>query len=291
MFPKKIISYSEFQQRKEYHTTKVSDLLADYLSNKNLGKKQPVLDFLFEYYFFKPSLLQRYSPGIEIGINAEIIDPLDKSLFELNHFIEENGIWFLSKNSIPENRITSIHWVIELLIQTNKNEAQFGCLGLHEWAMVYKEENDLRHSLPLRLDNTEIRTLVESKPLKCTHFDAFRFFTEHSRPLNKVQLNKDNRLQMEQSGCIHTTMDIYRWAHKFYPWIASERITEAFELAVEARTIDMQASPYDVSLIGLTPIKIESKSGAEEYISKQKQLNEKGKKLRALLIQDLTKLI
>ena len=33
----------------------------------------------------------------------------------------------------------------------------------------------------------ELARIVESQPVRCTHFDAFRFFTAPARPLNMFQ--------------------------------------------------------------------------------------------------------
>ncbi|MFX7763947.1 3-methyladenine DNA glycosylase, partial [Acinetobacter baumannii] len=40
--------------------------------------------------------------------------------------------------------------VVNLLRATAARPAQFGCFGLHEWAMAYRTE-DVRHAVPLRL--------------------------------------------------------------------------------------------------------------------------------------------
>jgi len=289
---KSTISFSEFKEKQHQHSLIVSQLLSDYLKDRETGKKHPVYDFLFEYYFFRPSLLERYSPGLSVSIyddseNNEEFSLPNKDIYS---FSSEKKTWTMQTTSLTSKRKESLTWLITLLENTQQNEPQFGCLGLHEWAMLYKNESNVRHSIPLRVSEKELQQIVESKPLKCTHYDAFRFFTNEAGPLNKTNLTKDHRDHSEQSGCVHTNMDIYKWAHKFYPWISSELILESFYLAIEARTIDMQASPYDVSLIGLNPLKIETKEGAEEYVRLQKQLSIKGNPIRIKLIQELRQL-
>jgi hypothetical protein len=127
---------------------------------------------------------------------------------------------------------------------------------------------------------------VESRPLVCTHFDAFRFFSEPAKPLNKHELSRRDFSENEQAGCLHTNMDLYKWAFKGYPWISSKTIRSAFELAIEARHIDMQASPYDLSGRGLEPIKIETEAGRMEYLRKQKAIFQKSLPIRESLIEE-----
>jgi hypothetical protein len=80
-------------------------------------------------------------------------------------------------------------------------------------------------------------------------------------------------------------MDIYKWAYKLYPWISSDVIREAFLLAVEARTIDMKASPYDLQNRGLEPIRIETEAGRKEYLEHQTAIWERGLPIREKLIE------
>jgi hypothetical protein len=60
---------------------------------------------------------------------------------------------------------------------------------------------------------------------------------------------------------------------------------EAFLLALEAREIDMRASPYDLTEFGFAPIKIEEQSGRIEYIAAQRSLSEKARPVRIRLIE------
>src|SRR5699024_1843308 len=156
---------------------------------------------------------------------------------------------------------------------------------MHEWAMVYKAEH-IRHGyLELRMEMDELAAFVESRALVCTHFDAFRFFTDPAKPQNKYELNRQKFSHMEQPGCLHTNMDLYKWTFKMYPWISSKTIRKAFELAVETRVMDMKASPYDLRERGLEPIKIETEEGRLEYVEKQRAIFEKSQPLRRQLIR------
>jgi hypothetical protein len=118
----------------------------------------------------------------------------------------------------------------------------------------------------------------------CTHFDAFRFFTPEARPLNRIQPSFEAMPELEQPGCLHTNMDLYRWAFKLYPWVPGALIADAFLLAVRIREVDMRASPYDLRGLGYAPICIETPEGRREYRAYQQQFAEASAPLRARLL-------
>ena len=163
-----------------------------------------------------------------------------------------------------------------------------GCFGLHEWAMVYGQAEGRRHAAwPLRLGAEGTDAVVRASPVRCTHYDAFRFFTPGARPLNKLAPTLEARVRNEQPGCVHVTMDLFKWAMKAQPWVSAELAADAFELAHVARSVDMRASPYDFSAIGLKPIPIETAEGRSEYEAEQRRLASLAEPVRARLIAEL----
>lgn len=285
--PQHELAETEWQQQQTLHLQRVDALIADYLEARSHNKKQPVMDFLFEYYRFRPSALRRWTPGH--GTAIRVSDELQLPPFR--EMVVRDGLAWLDVRQFPTKRIPSIRWILQLLKNSLTKKPSFGCFGMHEWAMVYKTDAPRHAQLGLRMSAEELAQFVESRPLVCTHFDAFRFFTPQAVPLNKFQLSRETFADTEQPGCIHTNMDLYKWAYKLYPWIRSELILEAFELAVEARTIDMQASPYDLTADGLPPIKIETEAGRKEYIEAQQAIFEKGMPIRKKLITEYEQLL
>jgi hypothetical protein len=176
--------------------------------------------------------------------------------------------------------------VRRLLDNSSQRPAAIGCFGLHEWAMVYRQDADqVRHaSWPLRLTPDAIASTVESLGPRCTHFDAFRFFTEAARPLNVTPLTRDDQLSSEQPGCLHATMDLYKWAYKLSPLTPSELVADCFELAKDVRLVDMQASPYDLTELGVLPIAFESPEGRSEYVDRQSVFVDRAAPLRGRLL-------
>jgi len=273
---------ADWISRMDTHKDKLAPIINPYLKRRSEQKKDPVLDFLFEYYKFRPSHLMRWSPGAGTILK---LDESAEALPEVSELKIDDQSAYLDPDLFPKKRLRAASWIRDLLVKTNQSKPFFGCMGMHEWAMVYKA-GDVRHGqIPLRLPDDEIARFVESRPLLCTHFDAFRFFTNEAKPLNKNELTRDTFQDTEQPGCIHTNMDIYKWAYKLYPWISSELIGDAFLLAVDARTIDMKASPYDLQNRGLEPIRIETEEGRKEYLQHQTAIWERGLPIRQSLIE------
>jgi hypothetical protein len=281
------LSLQEWKVLQSEHEFALSEILDPYLEKRSRQMKDPVLDFLFEYYAFRPAHVRRWSPGI--GVQLEINSSADlPEVAELT--VEENHAW-LNPELFPQKRIKALKWTLGLLKGSRNKKPFFGCFGMHEWAMVYRAD-DIRHDqIPFRLSNEEIAEFVESRPLLCTHFDAFRFFTDKARPMNRNELSRDNFTEMEQPGCLHTNMDLYKWAFKLFPWISSDIIREAFFNAVETRKVDMQASPYDATEFGLKPIKIETESGRAEYLERQMEIYENSRPVREMVIEGYEKVL
>lgn len=277
----------EWTCKKQAHEQRVDELLNEYLAARSRHEKNPVMDFLFEYYAFRPANLRRWSPGIRTELEFYDLE----SLPGISELKVENNIAFVNPELFPEKRYSSLQWMLGLLEKSKSKRPSYGCFGMHEWAMVYKSDTPRHNQVPMRMAPDELADFVESRPLLCTHFDAFRFFTPEASPMNRFELSREKFQDMEQPGCIHSNMDLYKWAFKLYPWISSDLILDAFELACEAREIDMKASPYDLLEQGLEPIKIETEEGRIEYRKKQEKIFRKGIPVRERLIIEYRNLV
>jgi hypothetical protein len=274
------LSRETWQRLREDHQAKVIAWADDRVYRANLGIPHPVYDFLFTYYSFRPAYLKRWTPGADISLVGATLDELDWS----EDFVEGADGWVIPASSFPSHRRDYLSWAITYLERTAERPASFHCFGLHEWAMVYKTDTARHSHVPLRLSKAEIAKVVDDADLRCTHYDAYRFFTPEAAPLNRHALSRAATTDFDQRGCIHVTMDLYRFAHKIAPWCSSELIADSFLMACEARAIDMRASPYDLSQLDMTPIRIETNDGREEYIAEQRQLTEKAMPLRSRLL-------
>ncbi|WP_104164902.1 3-methyladenine DNA glycosylase [Cryobacterium sp. N22] len=253
------------------------------------GRTHPVDDFLFTYYPFRPGLLRRWHPGANVVLQEAATE--DRASWKWYRadgddvLVDDAG--FVDKNA------RSIRFIVTLLGRTAQRAGNFGCFGLHEWAMVYKHgepsQGEHRHESPLRLSQGDTDTVVETNRIACTHFDAFRFFTPAAVDLNSEQAHpvlpsRENQPQLEQPGCLHAGMDVYKWALKLGPLIPGELLLDCFDLARDIRELDMQASPYDLAEWGYAPVAIETPAGKAEYVRRQRGFTERSNNLRARVI-------
>ncbi len=281
---------AEIWRRKvDDHRARARRWTAPARARKSRGVAHPVEDFLFTYYFVSLAKLEQWHPGHRTVLEAA--PGLPKWLRQAPYLVEEACLRLPASGPEPAER-ARLQWIHDLLVATRDRAPNFGCHGLHEWAMVYTG-TDIRHreTCPLRLPQSEIDRLVESRPLCCSHFDAFRFFHRTARPLNRFEPTLDSRQELEQPGCVHANMDLYKWTAKAMPWIGSELLLDTFQLAVELRELDMRASPYDLTDYGLDPVRIETEAGRADYVRLQQRLAAKAAPLRQRLIDELAFLI
>lgn len=155
--------------------------------------------------------------------------------------------------------------------------------------MVYGLKQDqVRHAAyPLRLSPRDIDDVVHAHEIRCSHFDAYRFFTPAALPRNTLTPTRESQERHEQPGCLHAGMDVYKWCFKLAPAVPSELTADAFALAHEIRVLDMRASPYDVTLLGVEPIAIETPAGKAEFTAAQRTFAQRSTALRQRLLNNL----
>lgn len=271
------LAKSEWQTRRAAHRERVRPWTTDRVLRSQYGRKHPVRDFLFEYYSYRPAHLERWSPGL--GTTCDGAPPGD---WEHESTVDDG--WQIDAGSFPVKWRPHLDGGREFLRAMLDREPQFACFGLHEWAMVYKADAVRHAQFPLRLSRAETDAVVESQSLRCTHFDAWRFFTPEATPRNRIALSRATQIDHDQPGCIHATMDLYKLAFRLGPFVAAELIGDCFELACDAREIDMRASPYDLESLGYPPIRIETKEGRDEYAREQRRLAGLARPLRDRLL-------
>ena len=208
------------------------------------------------------------------------------------------GGWLVDVAAVLADRASGVAFTRELLARTAARAPRLGCFGLHEWAMAYRSDvHGVRHSqLPLRLGAEGTDAVVEGSRIRCTHFDAFRFFAPEARDRNEgddgVLPTRAGMREMEQPGCLHAGMDLYKWAYKLVPVVDSDLLADCFDLAWDIRRLDMEASPYDLTGVddlsdgrgGYAAVRIEEPAGRAEYARRQREFAERGQALRARLL-------
>ena len=267
-----VLEAAVWRARATAHEARVDALVGDHLARRREGTRHPVHDFLFTYYSFRPAQLRRWSPGYGVALERGP-DPVPAAEV-------------LARRDL----VAGTH---ALLVATAGRPANFGCFGMHEWAMVYRlTEDRTRHAAyPLRLGPGGTDRVVEGHRIACSHFDAYRFFTAEARPLNALSPASHDRPAYEQPGCLHAGMDLYKHAFRLSPLVPSELVADCFELARDIRVLDMRASPYDLSDLGYQPVLIETTTGKQEYAAAQRAFAERGAPLRARLAAECERLL
>lgn len=259
------------------------------LERRSRGIVHPVEDFLFTYYPFALSKLEQWHPGFGRGLQ---VTEDTRPVWLTKNYRCEGGVMFCDPDLLSDKEKARLLWIRALLVNTSRQAGNFGCFGMHEWAMVYRSE-EIRHGevTGLRMEAEELNRFVESRPIRCSHYDAFRFFTPAAMPLNQSQPDLDGRLVNEQPGCIHANMDLYKWASKCQVWLPGELLLDTFALAMELRSLDMRASPYDLEKFGYEAVRIETVEGRRQYEEQQRGLADKAAVLRERMIAALDRVV
>ena len=269
------------------------------LARTHAASQNAIYNFIHNYYQFTAQELKKYSPGLGVVLEGADIskhrDLLMDGYFRFDSFGAQCDTEKLPALVTYWGGIERIQRLHNVLRKTSLRAPFFGCFGMHEWAMLYSNNSKHQEQLPLRVSQQTIDSLVSSSgALRCTHYDAFRFFHPAAQSMNAVHsLNRDAQARYEQPGCIHANMDLFMHAYTLYPYVSSALLVQALELALSARIVDMRASPYDVSgLAGCeVPICVETPAGRKLYIEEQERLAAAAVPIRQQLLQVYDKVL
>jgi hypothetical protein len=277
-----VLAEPDWLAREAAHVERMRRWTVPHQERRARGEKHPVLDFLFTYYSHRPGHLERWQPGPGVALAG----PAARRFLGRKGYAETADGVALDPAAFTGGKARTARFVAELLGATASRAPRLSCFGLHEWAMVYGEAPDsVRHDqVPLRLGSAGTDAVVESLDIRCGHFDAFRFFTPDARPRNELQPTRATQVTLEQPGCLHANMDLFKWSYKLDPFVPAELVADCFELAAEIRELDMRASPYDLSALGYSPVRIETAEGRAEYARTQAGFARRAAPLRARLI-------
>jgi hypothetical protein len=265
------------------HAERADGMTAGHRARRSRGERHAIEDFLYDYYGTRPAQLRRWHPGVGTGL-ASGPDVMPEQARWKWYKTYPDGVVTLDTETFVQARGESIRYIHGLLTATASRPVFTGCFGLHEWAMVYRQPEH-RHQLPLRLGQEGTDEVVERHPVRCTHFDAFRFFTPEAVGLNRLQPTRATQIDLDQPGCLHAAMDCHKWASKLGPAVPGALALDCFALAADIRLLDMQASPYDLSSYGHPAVKIETPEGKAEYIARQREFARRASALRSRLIR------
>ncbi|GAA0421511.1 3-methyladenine DNA glycosylase [Leifsonia naganoensis] len=276
-----LLDPADWRAREAAHAARADALTAGHRERAGRGEKHPVEDFLFTYYSYAPRVLRRWHPGPGVELAEAAGDP--RASWRWYAPGTTPGSLVVDQAAFEAEKTSLLRGIERILRSTAARPGQFGCFGLHEWAMVYRQD-ETRHEVPLRLGGRGTDAVVEAHDLRCTHIDAFRFFTPDAVPRNRFAPTRETQPELEQPGCLHAGMDVYKWAMKLGPLVPGELLLDAFELARGIRLLDMQASPYDMRPWGAEPVAIETPEGKAEYVRRQRGFAERANVLRRAVL-------
>jgi len=297
-----VLPAAEWRPLQEEHRARVDALTRNHRARAGGQIPHPVEDFLFTYYSLRPAQLGRWYPGVGVALAdaAERLNwrfhrqlPADGAPVGGDRPHCGNPLVAVDLDAFRQTRGSQLAFTARLLGATAAAPGHFGCFGLHEWAMVFQQDDGGRRhqDWPLRLGQAGTDDVVRDHQIRCTHFDAFRFFTPQARPLNDLQPDRGSQLEMEQPGCLHASMDLYKWAYKLIPAMPSGLLVDAFVLARSIRELDMRASPYDLTELGYEPIQIETPAGKAEYVTAQRGFARQAQLLRRRLLDTVAEVL
>ncbi|WXB77380.1 3-methyladenine DNA glycosylase [Janibacter alittae] len=285
----KVLPRQEWLALAREHEAAVDRLTVGHRQRRQHGARHPVEDFLFEYYPHRPTHLRRWHPGAGVAL----ADAGDVYAQRSGYLVDEEDTARLDLATFLGRRERTLTFVKELLEATLSRPGTFDCFGLHEWAMVHRlDPGQQRHAqLPLRLTQEETDGVVEAHRIRCSHVDAYRFFTPDAVELNSLRPTRETQRDLEQPGCLHAGMDVYKWCFTLAPAVPSELTLDAFVLAREIRELDMAASPYDLTDYDIEPVAIETPDGKAAYVARQRRFTARSNALRRQLLDVLDPLL
>ncbi|KAJ8611308.1 hypothetical protein CTAYLR_006613 [Chrysophaeum taylorii] len=298
-----VVSLKEhvWRSRAAAHAERVREVLGGMSPLEAAGAREnPITNFVFTYYWgFKPGDLTRWSPGAGVELEVEDVAASMRLLSRGKWRRTESGAVAVDfAGRFDDLNMDAIRHAYKTLVATSRRAPVWNCYGLHEWAMLYGDRPSSRFqkAMPFRVSPATIAAVVEAPgALRCTHFDAYRFFAPSAQPLNEHPgLSRESQPSHEQPGCVHAGMDLFKYALRLAPFIRSELVADALAVAVEARILDMRASPYDLAAVFATdnhlgvdpsPVAVETRGGRRQYARLQCEIAEKAAPVRRELIR------
>ncbi|TWJ23575.1 hypothetical protein JD76_03714 [Micromonospora endolithica] len=150
---------ARWRERRRAHEERVDGWLVSHLARRCRGERHPVEVFLFTYYSHRPAQLRRWHPDAMVVLRDA--DPADLGR---DYRADAAGVT-LDTEGVRARRAEPLAWIRRLLPATAGRPARLGCVGTHEWAMVYRQtQREVRHDpRPLRLTPERTAEVVEER--------------------------------------------------------------------------------------------------------------------------------
>jgi hypothetical protein len=140
------LSIEAWTSRAKKHDALIHPITDAFLKRRGLGQTHAVHDFLFTYYSCSPLKLKQWVPSFEEELEMTDSIRQDYSWLTDYWFSLNEGMLSLRKERIHKSARAQARFIADLCANISQRAPRFGCYGLHEWAMVYKESAEaLRH--------------------------------------------------------------------------------------------------------------------------------------------------
>ena len=176
-------------------------------------------------------------------------------------------------------RGSQLAFTARLLGATAAAPGQFGCFGLHEWAMVFRQDDG---RVVTRTGRSGWARPAPTRSCGSTRSGAPTTTRSGSSPRRPgrstpLQPDRDSQVQMEQPGCLHASMDVYKWAYKLIPMVPSSSAAGR----LRAGQVDPRAGHARVAVRPdrariPTRVRIETPTGKAEYVAAQREFARAG---------------
>ena len=241
----------EWRSLESAHAARVDALTAGHLTRRADARRHPVADFLFTYYSHRPAQLRRWHPGPGVAL-AGAVERSDWRCLPIRRRRSPSS----TSSSCWPHAASSVRFIRDLLAahrgRVRRSWAASACTS-GRWSTGRSRSRSGTRTGRCGSAARAPTAVVEQHRIRCSHFDAYRFFTPPARPLNVLTPTREAQPALEQPGCLHANMDLYKWAYKLSPGVPSDLTLDCFELAREVRELDMRAAPYDLRELGVRP--------------------------------------
>ena len=167
-----ILAAEEWTARAAAHEARIDRWTAPHRERRRRGETHPVLDFLFTYYSEPPGRLRRWHPGPDVALGGPALrtPPGAGTPGRRRHRAPR-------RRRLPgrprRHRPLRPPAARGHRRRARPSAAASACTS-GRWSTA---TGSTRHPVPLRLGQAGTDAVVEAHPIRCTHFDAFRFFT------------------------------------------------------------------------------------------------------------------
>ena len=175
-----VLPAAEWQARTAAHEARIDRWAVPHRERRTRGESHPVHDFLFTYYSETPGRVRRWHPGVGTALAPPPDGPAPHAEWRW-YRTGDDGTVAPRPGGLPrrprQRRCASCTSCSPPPRAGRCSPAASGCTS-GRWSTAPTSAGT---RCPLRLGQAGTDAVVEAHPIRCTHFDAFRFFTPAGR--------------------------------------------------------------------------------------------------------------